>query len=296
MLAWNVVIFEYIFPSLGCILASLVFASPIRALSDALKKGSLDNLNPSPWAVMTGNCFGWCSYAWMINDPFVLASNLPGLVLSLWLNIGAAKLQYAKQIEDLATAIAHNRGSRAIETEDELKFKNSVPRGTSISAHGRIDNSKHYLTSTSQDVLVLWIITAWSIIIVSVGWLSIFRGYEQRIIGILVNINLIFFYGAPLQTMKIVLATKSSDSIFLPTVITNCINAVFWSSYGIAKNDLIIYGPNCIGLVLGLIQAVLCFVFPNTASKATKGVAVVYSTIKTDEGPCVELSGASSEF
>ncbi|OEU22738.1 hypothetical protein FRACYDRAFT_161207, partial [Fragilariopsis cylindrus CCMP1102] len=209
------IISEYVCPSLGCFIASAVFAAPIHDLSKALKLGSLGNLNTVPWSIMTGNCLGWCSYAYCTNDPFVLAANLPGLILSFWLNIGAA-------------------------------------------------NSS--LTSSSQDVLFLRVISIWSIIIVCVGWLGILHGYEQKIIGILVNINLIFFYGAPLQTMKTVFETKSSNSIHTPTVTMNVINAIFWISYGLAKNDIIIYGPNGIGLLLGITQGTLCLIYSSSSS------------------------------
>ena len=73
ILTWNVVMFEYVFPSFGCLIASCVFASPIKSLNHALTTGSLGNLNPKPWSVMTGNCLGWCAYAFYTDDPFVLA-------------------------------------------------------------------------------------------------------------------------------------------------------------------------------------------------------------------------------
>lgn len=283
--------FEYVFPSFGCLIASCVFASPIKSLNHALTTGSLGNLNPKPWSVMTGNCLGWCAYAFYTDDPFVLAANLPGLILSFWLNINAAKVEYLQQylpddkilddendntfhddvssIKDSNLIIMNNSGHSINAEDNSLRIANehiiiNNESDNSISRERktkRIANARR-LVSSPQDILFLRVVTAWSIILVGVGWLVAFRGYEQQIIGLLVNINLVFFYGAPLQTMKIVLQEKSSDSIHNPTVIMNIINALFWISYGLARNDLIIYLPNGVGLVLGIIQGILCLVYP----------------------------------
>jgi len=45
---------------------------------------------------MTGNTVGWLAYSFLTSDPFVFFANAPGLLLSLWLNFGAAKLQYVR--------------------------------------------------------------------------------------------------------------------------------------------------------------------------------------------------------
>jgi len=89
------VIVEYVCPSLGVVMANALFAAPVRSLRHAVScVGRLNDLNPVPWAFMTGNCIGWVAYAYVSDDIFVLSSNAPGLVLSLWLNVGASKLQY----------------------------------------------------------------------------------------------------------------------------------------------------------------------------------------------------------
>jgi solute carrier family 50 protein (sugar transporter) len=93
------IVFDYLCPFLGCLIASTLFAAPVNDLRKALKERTLGPLNPNPWAVLTGNCLGWSSYAYYTNDPFILASNLPGLILSFWLNIGACKLQYLAQVD-----------------------------------------------------------------------------------------------------------------------------------------------------------------------------------------------------
>ncbi len=186
---------------------------------------------------MTGNCFGWLAYAYYSGDPFVLASNIPGILVSFWLNSGASKLQYYMELD--------SRNSLNSESESD---------------------GKRSIIFTSQDKLMLGVLSTWLAILVCVGWLGIADGHEKEIVGILVNINLLFFYGAPLQTIKTVLLEKSSESIHTPTMILNCVNAGFWGAYGIAINNIVIYGPNGIGFVLGLSQAFLCCMFPKKSS------------------------------
>ena len=155
------------------------------------------------------------------------------------------------------------------------------------------------LTSSPQDKLLLRIVSLWAVLLVCVSWLlpgllvllqyddtggyDYDGGHQQLppqqqakemasiIIGCLVNINLVFFYGAPLQTMRIVIKTKSSDSIHKPTLSMNIINAIFWMLYGVAKNDIIIFGPNGIGFLLGSIQGVLCCIFPDRNTQSLGG-------------------------
>lgn len=85
--------------------------APISSLREAISRGTLGDLNPTPWAFMTGNCLGWVSYAVATQDLFVLCSNAPGLILSIWLNMGAAKLQYQQmhQLVNLQDDDNHHR-------------------------------------------------------------------------------------------------------------------------------------------------------------------------------------------
>ena len=249
---WQSIVFEYVCPVGGCFLASSVFAAPIHDLNQALSRGSLGSLNTTPWAVMSGNCLGWCAYSYYTNDPFVLASNLPGLILSLWLNIGASKLQYLGQVR----AFNLNEGLDENDNDDD----EAIYRKKAFSQK---------LTSSQQDQALFGILSLWAVVLVCVRWWNDLLEQQgvsvwepQSVIGLLVNINLVFFYAAPLQTMRTVLETKSSDSIHTSTVTRNVINAIFWMSYGLAREDLVIYGPNGVGLLLGLSQVALCCIYP----------------------------------
>jgi solute carrier family 50 (sugar transporter) len=45
-------------------------------------------------------------------------------------------------------------------------------------------------------------------------------------------------------------------------MLTNTFNGTFWAAYGIAVLNPFIAVPNSLGALLGVIQIVLCFLFP----------------------------------
>jgi solute carrier family 50 protein (sugar transporter) len=223
------------------LLSSLGNSAPVRDLKDAILKGKLGGLNPLPWAIQTGNCLGWCIYAFQTHDAFLLASNLPGLMVSLWLNMGAVKLQFVQ------------KGENAIRlpTVDEVSTNDDTPVFDKV--------------MLPQESILFWVLVGWSLILIWVGWIS--PGYAAAVVGIVVNINLIFFFGAPLQALVRVVKTQSSDCIHVPSMVMTVVNTSFWFSYGIARHDPVIYVPNSIGLSLGLIQCALCLIYPTDYSK-----------------------------
>ena len=89
------------------------------------------------------------------------------------------------------------------------------------------------------------------------------RATMITVYGTLCNIILLMYYGAPLSTIGTVLSTKSSASIYLPTVLVNGINGAFFSIYALAINDMLLLAPNAIGAALAAVQILLCVVFPS---------------------------------
>lgn len=241
--------------------------APVRDLRMALMEGSLGALNPFPFSFMCGNCLGWTVYGYYQHDAFLVAANLPGLILSVWLNSGASKLQYL--------ALSEARKQQAYRHRERWDASN--PMGDS-SGDDNDDNDSAVLLSDAewkemeesfvtvpQERALLRVLTVWTIVIVYVSWFS--RGaYPSYIIGVVVNLNLIAFYGAPLQTMHTVITTKNSESIHVPTMIMNWLNTSFWIAYGFARRDAVIIAPNSIGLCLGLAQGVLKALYPSRPS------------------------------
>jgi len=241
MTEWTTIVLEYVCPSVGCILASVMFAAPVHDLREALHRGTIGSLSPIPWAWMTGNCLGWCTYGYYTQDPFVLASNLPGLILSIWLNIGAAKLQYLERWE----------GYQKRERESTTGHLEGQP----------LDLQS--LITAPQERLLLRILIGWAFVIVYVGWLNPLLS-PRSIVGMVVNLNLVVFYGAPLTTIRAVLRDKLSDSIHIPTMVLTNSNTIFWLVYGVARLDPVIFVPNGLGLLLGIAMMVLCIVYPRS--------------------------------
>lgn len=101
------------------------------------------------------------------------------------------------------------------------------------------------------------------LVVLSVLALGAFTINEKLdVVGVLVNVNLVIFFAAPLSTIRQVVETKDSSSIHRPLMIAMIAMSVFWVIYGFAKSDAFIIFPNACGFFLGLIQVLLCFTYP----------------------------------
>lgn len=274
---------DLICPSMGVLMATIMFAAPIADLRRCLIAGEfLNDLNPFPWTMMTGNCLGWLIYGFYQHDPFLIAANLPGFFVSLWLNMGATKLQYYHHL-----LLVHNQSN--MESEDDIITTTDLdtalmmvdeqsppprqeqleePEENIISPPQHIEELEDDISSLKTTVLVpqemalLRVLTVWSILLIWVGFFTP-PPDAAALVGMAVNLNLLFFYAAPLQTLRKVLKTGSSNSIHRPTMIMNWLNTSFWIAYGLlAKHDKLIWIPNAIGLALGIAQGFLCLCFP----------------------------------
>ncbi|POM67828.1 MtN3-like protein [Phytophthora palmivora] len=84
---------------------------------------------------------------------------------------------------------------------------------------------------------------------------------QKTIVGYLaVTIN-VALYASPLQTMKLVLQTKSAASLPATMCCVNLVNGSLWVLYGILANDMFVLTPNAMGVVLSVVQVVLCIKF-----------------------------------
>jgi Sugar efflux transporter for intercellular exchange len=111
---------------------------------------------------------------------------------------------------------------------------------------------------------LLGISIIWLCVIAIISFTSRYWNHRtnELIVGFTVNLNLVFFYGAPLSTIFTVLSTYESSSIHIPTMLLNTINGTFWCIYGIAVKDWFIAIPNGVGTLLGIVQILLCCFFP----------------------------------
>ena len=289
----KIIILEYICPGLGVVMANVMFASPYKDLKRALDSGNKADLNPTPWAFMLGNCLGWVTYSILLQNLWIFFGNCPGFVMSVWYNLGAAKLMHQEHHE-----VRMRKSVVSLLKEQEsstLTSTGATPRSTIVADDGegedtdveKVDIGRSeppaaskwtnlVLDATSQKVpapaphenLVMIITLTW-VICISVICLvpSITQKSRELIVASLVNANLTFFYAAPLSTIYTVLREKDSSSIHVPTMLTNTLNGLFWTAYGIAVFNLFIAIPNGLGAFFGGVQIFLCVIFPRGRSE-----------------------------
>lgn len=242
---------EYVCPTLGVVIGSYMFYAPVRDVQNAVARGSLGDLNPLPWAFMLGNCAAWVLYSILIRNFFVFVGNLPGLLLSVWLNLAASKVLYMQQ-------------------QGFVPVSSSTPS----SEQGQFKPPNH-------DYWVMGIVTAWMGVVSVVGFGdSISLDTKRLIVGLGANINLSFFYGAPLSTILKVMKERNTASIHLLTMAANTANGIFWGAYGLAVLDYYIFIPNGMGALMGFVQFALYMTLPRKMAEEkpankTEGVRVI---------------------
>jgi hypothetical protein len=76
---------------------------------------------------------------------------------------------------------------------------------------------------------------------------------RENLVAYVTLSNLLFFYGSPLSTIQTVVFTRCSQTIHVPTMITNTANGTFWCIYGLAIQDWFVGIPNGIGAAFGFV-------------------------------------------
>jgi len=82
--------------------------------------------------------------------------------------------------------------------------------------------------------------------------------------GVQANTILAVYYLAPMSTMAEVIRTKDSKSMYLPLVVTNCLNGLCWFAFGIGLKDWWLAAPNLFGSCVAVVQLGLIAVYPNS--------------------------------
>lgn len=231
------IILEYVCPTLGLFVGNYMFYAPYQDVQKAIARGSLGDLNPLPWVFMLGNCAAWVLYSILTRNFFVFAGNCPGFFLAVWFNLAASKLLYQQQFSPVSTS-----SSSDADTAVEVPPVYKTPR---------------------HDYWVMTVITVWMAVFSVIGFgQSLSADTKQVIVGVVANLNLSFFYGAPLSTIFKVIQERNSATIHFLTMVTNTFNGIFWAAYGAAVMDYYIAVPNGLGALLGFVQFALYFIFP----------------------------------
>lgn len=92
---------------------------------------------------------------------------------------------------------------------------------------------------------------------------------EERssLLGTWATAIFIVLAASPLSSMRTVIATRDSSSIYAPMTAAQCVNCALWTVYGLAAaHNIFVWGPNLTGLLLGLMQLTLKLCFPSKAN------------------------------
>ena len=180
----------------------------------------------------------------MTHDYFILFANAPGILISMWLNFGAAKLMYSENFR------------KQKQLQKQYQVGNIDLENTALLEENGKSNGY------SHDAKVLMIMTVWICTFSFLKFANIAHDRQVEVVGIIVNVNLVVFFGAPLSTISKVLHTRSSASIHLGSMFLYILNTTFWTLYGLAISSPYVAVPNGLGLLLGSIQGLLCMLFP----------------------------------
>jgi uncharacterized protein with PQ loop repeat len=211
-------------------------------------------------------------------DIFVFLGNGPPLILSLYLNMGAIQLQYAKSITNNVQSIDEGNVEMELSFGDAplhqplvtSEYANEVSSTTNLRDDG-IPNATVGILTTRKALPVmvpqmyplLGVLSFWLMFFAAVAYSTPSHEHLTTMVGIASNVILIFFFGAPLSTITTVVQQRSAHSIHKRTMIMTVFNCFFWMAYGFAVNDPYIYTPNVVGLLLGLFQVGFCLCFPS---------------------------------
>lgn len=225
-------------PLFGCIIANVMWLTPLPAVLEVRKTRKLGETNPYPYVITVINCIGWSMYGCLQKDVYIFMSNIFGMSLGAFYTLTALSVTSQK-------------------TPDEPVLE----------------------VHQSLEGLLVFALFFWGTIgIVAATAFQSFPDPSVQAASLVGTIGCscsIAYYAAPLAVMYKVIVTKDSSSIYFPLVCINLINALLWSAYGaIALQDINVWLPNGLGLILGVLQGFLTFIFP---SKAAAGKPSAFS-------------------
>lgn len=213
-------------PLIGTILTLVMWASPLKAVLKAREEFSLKSLNPIPFTVTVFNCIGWSTFGLLKRDWFIFIANSTGLVAGLYYSISSLAILY-----------------RTDASAEERKLHRLV------------------------EGLLLGAVSVWLFVgmIIAIGAPDTPQSKAAGVsaVGAISCTAGMLYYASPLSTMRTVIATQDSSSLYFPTIITSFVTAFMWFIYGLLGfNDPILWVPNLIGALLSATQLFLSFYYP----------------------------------
>ncbi|MEW5303774.1 MAG: hypothetical protein WDW36_006433 [Sanguina aurantia] len=99
------VILQKVVPTLGAIISTGMYFSPLSAVLKANKERAIGDLNALPFAVTVANTIVWLVYGLLKHDPFVMSSNVPGLPAAMFCTMSVYGLVDEKVRAQLRTIV-----------------------------------------------------------------------------------------------------------------------------------------------------------------------------------------------
>ncbi len=94
--------------------------------------------------------------------------------------------------------------------------------------------------------------------------------HRSAVLGLYGSLICIVLFASPLATVRDVIATRNSASIYAPLTFAQVINCGTWTAYGLAVGDIWVWGPNAAGFALGLAQLSLKLTYPARGSNEAR--------------------------
>jgi solute carrier family 50 (sugar transporter) len=232
---------EHLVPALGVLVANALFFSPLKPVLQARSgRGSFSSAAPPlVFAAMSANCSAWLVYSFLKRDPYILASNVLGALVSQYMLLATVAGTTVQGAADAGTRAALFFSAVLIASGAGVAFSSSSS------------------TSTPTDDPAAAAAAAW-------GWVTV--------------AILLVFYASPLSTLARVLRSRNASSLQLPFATMNAINGALWAAYGLAVSDAFVWAPNVVGCLFGLVQVALCLVYPPTPGAGNSGGLLPSST------------------
>ena len=206
-----------------------------------------------------------CVYSTLVHNYWVFFANIAGLVLSVHYNLQAIKLQFhghhsgqfrASLIKALESSV--NDESEPTSSAAVLDYAQIIWNVASLNVPAPKSHEKY----------VMAVVLLWAIVISVAGFATgIPDDLLVILVGYIVIFQLIFLFAAPLSTVFKVFQTRSSETIHLPTVLTQTVKASFMFAYGLGIGDLFIAMPNLVGIVLCVVLLTLAQIFPRKSKQ-----------------------------
>lgn len=219
------IIVNIVCPLLGVLISNAMWLAPFKLVMQARESRHLGSVNPIPFAVTFINNIGWVMYASLLSNYYIFCSSVLGVLFALFYTITCLTIM-AKEAY-----------------EDEFTVQYMLVEGLLVGG------------------LLFWAT-------LGIVQTSIFNAFADPhdqatvMIGYLCCFFNICYYAAPLSSMAEVIRTKDASSLYLPNILVNSLNATMWLCYGaFGVNNIVVWGPSLIGLLLSFSQMALVFAF-----------------------------------